>query len=90
MHAEVQIDDTVVMVSDGGEDNPSFPIWLHVYVPDVDTSYRRASTPVVSPSMSQNKGKAILTAGPGLKTRQAILGGVHPGQLRLVYKIVYL
>jgi len=42
MHAEVQIDDTVVMIADGGGDNPAFPIWLHVYVPDVDTSYRRA------------------------------------------------
>jgi PhnB protein len=42
MHAEVRIDDTVVMVSDGGDDNPAFPIWLHVYVPDVDASYRRA------------------------------------------------
>jgi PhnB protein len=42
MHAEVQIDDTVVMVSDGTDNNPAFPIWLHVYVPDVDASYRRA------------------------------------------------
>ncbi|HSH58604.1 MAG TPA: VOC family protein [Acidimicrobiales bacterium] len=42
MHAEVQIDDTVVMIADGGEDNPAFPVWLHLYVPDVDASYRRA------------------------------------------------
>jgi PhnB protein len=42
MHAEVQIDDTVVMVADGADDNPAFPIWLHVYVSDVDASYRRA------------------------------------------------
>jgi uncharacterized glyoxalase superfamily protein PhnB len=42
MHAEVQIDDTVVMIADGGDGNPAFPIWLHVYVPDVDSSYRRA------------------------------------------------
>ena len=42
MHAEVLIDDTVVMVTDGGDDNPAFPVWLHVYVPDVDASYRRA------------------------------------------------
>src|SRR3712207_9164657 len=42
MHAEVQIDDTVVMVSDGADDNPAFPVWLHVYVPDLDASYRRA------------------------------------------------
>ena len=42
MHAEVQLDDTVVMIADGGDGNPAFPIWLHVYVPDVDASYRRA------------------------------------------------
>lgn len=42
MHAEVQIDDTVVMIADSGEGNPAFPVWLHVYVPDVDASYRRA------------------------------------------------
>src|SRR5215210_5668951 len=42
MHAEVQIDDAVVMIADGGGDNPAFPVWLHVYVPDVDASYERA------------------------------------------------
>jgi uncharacterized glyoxalase superfamily protein PhnB len=42
MHAEVKIDDTVVMIGDGGGDNPAFPVWLHVYVPDVDAAYRRA------------------------------------------------
>ncbi|CAN5584832.1 VOC family protein [soil metagenome] len=42
MHAEVQIDDTVVMIADGGGEHPAFPVWLHVYVPDVDASYRRA------------------------------------------------
>src|SRR3712207_8665146 len=30
------------MIADGADDNPPFPIWLHVYVPDVDASYRRA------------------------------------------------
>src|SRR5688572_20197696 len=42
MHAEVQIDDTVVMLADAKGDFPAFPVWLHVYVPDVDTTYRRA------------------------------------------------
>lgn len=42
MHAEVQVDDTVVMIADGSDQTPSFPVWLHVYVPDVDASYRRA------------------------------------------------
>ncbi|HEY0070954.1 MAG TPA: VOC family protein [Chloroflexia bacterium] len=42
MHAEVRIDDTVVMLADGGGQFPAFPVWLHVYVPDVDATYRRA------------------------------------------------
>jgi len=36
MHAEAQIDDTVVMITDSGEDHAAFPVWLHVYVPEVD------------------------------------------------------
>jgi PhnB protein len=42
MHAEVKIDDTVVMLADGSAAYPAFPVWLHVYVPDVDTTYGRA------------------------------------------------
>jgi PhnB protein len=42
MHAEVQVDDTVVMIADGGGAWPPFASWLHVYVPDVDATYRRA------------------------------------------------
>ena len=42
MHAEVRIDDTVVMLGDGGPEWPPFASFLHVYVPDVDATYRRA------------------------------------------------
>jgi PhnB protein len=42
VHAEVRIGDTVVMLCDGGGDSPPFTTWLHVYVPDVDATYRRA------------------------------------------------
>jgi PhnB protein len=42
MHAEVRIDDTVVMLADGGGAWPPFPVYLHVYVDDVDATYRRA------------------------------------------------
>jgi PhnB protein len=42
MHAEVRIDDTVVMIADGGDAWPAFPAWLQVYVRDVDATYRRA------------------------------------------------
>jgi uncharacterized glyoxalase superfamily protein PhnB len=42
VHAEVRIDDTVVMVADGAEGWPPVPSHVHVYVADVDTTYRRA------------------------------------------------
>jgi uncharacterized glyoxalase superfamily protein PhnB len=42
MHAEVRIDDTVIMVADAGGTYPAFPSWLHVYVNDVDKTYQRA------------------------------------------------
>ena len=42
MHAEVRIDDTVVMIADAGGTFPAVPSWLHVYVPDVDATYQRA------------------------------------------------
>lgn len=43
MHAEVRIDDTVIMLAD-----PAPPEWqptssyVHIYVPDVDATYRKA------------------------------------------------
>ena len=42
MHVEVRIDDTVIMLADGGGAWPPFPAWMHVYVRDVDATYRRA------------------------------------------------
>jgi PhnB protein len=42
MHAEVRIGDTVVMIADASGTYPAFPAWLHVYVPDVDATYKKA------------------------------------------------
>ena len=42
MHAEVRIDDTVVMLADSAEAWPPVPSYVHVYVPDVDATYKRA------------------------------------------------
>lgn len=42
VHAEVRIGDTVVMIADSGASYPAFPVWLHVYVPDVDSTYKAA------------------------------------------------
>lgn len=44
VHAEVRIDDTVVMIADGNEGWPPIPSHMHVYVHDVDAIYRRALT----------------------------------------------
>jgi uncharacterized glyoxalase superfamily protein PhnB len=41
-HAEVRIDDTVVMIADCVEGWPAVPSHVHVYVPDVDATYQRA------------------------------------------------
>jgi PhnB protein len=42
MHAELRIDDSVVMIGEAGGQWPSIPAFLHVYVDDVDATYRRA------------------------------------------------
>lgn len=42
MHAEVQIDDSIVMVADSSERFPPETIVMHVYVPDVDETFRKA------------------------------------------------
>lgn len=42
MHAEMRIDDTVIMIADGNEGWPPVPAFVHLYVSDVDATYRRA------------------------------------------------
>jgi len=42
MHAEVRIEDTVVMLADGGDGWPPLHGHVHVYVADVDATYRLA------------------------------------------------
>lgn len=42
LHAEVRIDDTVVMLADGNAEWPPIAANVHIYVPDVDATYRKA------------------------------------------------
>jgi PhnB protein len=42
IHAEVRIDDTVLMIADGNEDWPPINANVHVYVTNVDRTYERA------------------------------------------------
>ena len=41
-HAEVRLDDSIVMLGEGSTDWPAFEAYVHVYVPDVDSTYHRA------------------------------------------------
>ncbi len=42
MHAEVRLDDTVIMLGSSNEGWPPVPSHVHVYVPDVDAAYKKA------------------------------------------------
>ncbi|RCS42063.1 VOC family protein [Bremerella cremea] len=42
MHAEVRIDDTVIMLADEVENWPACPAHVHIYVPDVDAVFASA------------------------------------------------
>lgn len=61
LHAEVRIDDSVVMLADGGEGHPAVGAHVHVYVPDVDETYARAlragATSVQAPIKKQDTDK---------------------------------
>jgi PhnB protein len=61
MHAEVRIDDTVLMIADGADGWPPVPCHIHVYVPDVDATYQRAlaagATSVQEPVKKQDADK---------------------------------
>jgi len=42
MHAEIQIDDSVIMLGDSSDKYPPVPIVMHVYVSDVDKTFEKA------------------------------------------------
>ncbi len=42
VHAEVRIDDTVIMLADAAEGWPPLSSHVHIYVRDVDAAYRQA------------------------------------------------
>jgi uncharacterized glyoxalase superfamily protein PhnB len=42
MHAEIRLDDSVVMLGQAGSDWPAVPSHIHVYLPEVDTIYAAA------------------------------------------------
>ncbi|MDQ8022106.1 MAG: VOC family protein [Moraxellaceae bacterium] len=69
MHAEARIDDTVVMFADGNTQWPPIASNVHVYVPDVDETWRRAlaagGRPVQEPVQKQDEDKRGGVQDPG-------------------------
>lgn len=67
-HVEVRIDDSVVMLADTTEGYPAVTAWLHVYVPDVDATYRRAldagGTSVQEPAQKDDPDRRAGVADP--------------------------
>jgi uncharacterized glyoxalase superfamily protein PhnB len=69
MHAEMRIDDTVVMFADSVDDWPASQAQIHVYVTDVDETYRRAleagASEVQEPVQKEDEDKRGGVVGPG-------------------------
>jgi len=69
LHAEVRIDDSVVMLADSDPTHPVQTVHVHVYVPDVDATYRRAleagATSVQAPLQKQDPDKRGGVREPG-------------------------
>jgi PhnB protein len=69
MHASVKIGDSVVMLADATPDYPGFPVWLHIYVPDVDATYAKAlaagATSVQEVSEKGDGDRRCGVEGPG-------------------------
>ncbi|GIX04283.1 MAG: extradiol dioxygenase [Planctomycetaceae bacterium] len=70
MHAEVRIDDTVIMLADSTlPDWPPISSHVHIYVPDVDTTYRNAleagAVSVQEPVKKQDEDKRGGVRDPG-------------------------
>ena len=42
MHAEIQIDDSIIMLGDSSEKFPPIQLVIHVYIPNVDETFAKA------------------------------------------------
>ena len=72
MHAELRLDDSIVMLGQAAESWPPVPCHLHVYVPDVDATYANAvengGEPVQEPAKRDDPDRRGGVKGPGGNT----------------------
>ena len=69
MHAEVRIDDSILMLADSTAEWPPISANVHVYVPDVDATYRKAlaagGTSLQEPAQKEDEDKRGGIRDPG-------------------------
>lgn len=69
LHAEIRLDDTVLMIADANPDWPAASAHVHVYVADVDATYAKAlaagATSVQEPVKKQDADKRGGVKDPG-------------------------
>jgi PhnB protein len=69
MHAEVRLDDSVIMLADNPPGRPPAPSNVHIYVPDVDAAYHAAiawgAVPVQEPVKKADPDKRGGVRDPG-------------------------
>ena len=69
MHAEVRIEDSIVMMGDAAPSWPALDAHVHVYVPNVDVTYKKAlahgATSVQEPVKKQDEDKRGGVKDPG-------------------------
>jgi hypothetical protein len=78
MHAEVQIEDTVVMMGDAGGNWPAVTAHVHVYVEDSTRPIAGRWLPALSRSSRRNERATTRTAVAGSRIRPATSGGLRP------------
>lgn len=69
IHAEVRLDDGVIMLGDKAEGWPTCPAHVHIYVPDVEVTYQKAldwgATSVQAPTKKDDEDKRGGVTDPG-------------------------
>lgn len=71
-HAELRLDDSVIMLGQAVDGWPPVPSHVHIYVPDVDATYAKAiengATSVQPPSQRDDPDRRSGVKGPGGNT----------------------
>lgn len=81
LHAEVRVDDTLVMLADSAEGWPPTPAFVHVYVRDVDATNQRADVVVFETHPFVAK---LIEARGGRQT--TLTAKISPAQIICQYK----